>query len=97
MKETLINLLQIPTKRLRPKGPLHYTTDLHHSDSDKEIYFECPLCKAGTHSLMKDKDKFEIQKHSFTLKKTDPMPNIYQFIDFKSCPDCGKISLIRSA
>lgn len=86
-EEILINPLKIPTKRYSPTRDLHYITSEHNSDSDRIIYFQCihPNCKAGVYS-----------KNSVVLKKGDPVPDIKYPID-KSCPDCGKMSLIRSA
>ena len=94
----MINPLQIRTKRYSPSRALHYATSEHHTDSDREIYFECltPDCKAGKGSLIGESNTLEPQKSSFVLKKGELAPKVEYPID-KSCPECGEMSLIRSA
>ena len=67
-------------------------------ESNRIIYFECinNNCLAGSHTMLNNKIGPEIQKNNFELRPHESAPRIGEFIGFKKCPDCNKLTLVRS-
>ena len=60
--------------------------------------FECvsPKCNAGKH-LLQNGSGNEVYKNSFELRPREMAPkDVGDWIDFKSCPDCGQYTLIKA-
>lgn len=69
----------------------------HRPDTDEPVYFECFSCKAGMHTMINGEKKPTVQKNFFFLKEGDIAPReMGSWISFKSCPDCGKKTVLRT-
>ena len=64
---------------------------------DRICYFNCVSCRAGFHEMLNGSEGFEIQPNHFELKKGEVAPpRTGDFIDFKKCPDCDKLTLVKA-
>lgn len=69
-------------------------------DTDRTCFFEClnPECRAGKHLLFSNKgNQNDVYKNSFELRAHELAPkNKGDIIDFKKCPDCNELTLIKA-
>ena len=67
-------------------------------ESDRICYYECTRkqCRAGARTMLNDEINPTIERNHFELRANQLAPTKGNFIDFKKCPVCEQMTLVRA-